>query len=78
MNELLSNSEPGAIIDSQTDVNDELLTELSVGLIDEEKKGPKVTTQLACVTDRQTAGIVRLRNGSQKLVLVSRCLCIQC
>ncbi|KAK2565668.1 hypothetical protein P5673_010823, partial [Acropora cervicornis] len=40
VNELLSNN-------SQTDVNEEFLTELSVGLVHEEKKGPKVTTQLA-------------------------------
>lgn len=55
VNELLSNSEPWAMIDSQTDVNDELLTELSVGLVHEEKKGPRVTTQLAGIVNKRWA-----------------------
>lgn len=43
------------MIDSQTDVNDELLTELSVGLVHEEKKGPRVTTQLAGIVNKRWA-----------------------
>ena len=42
---LLNSSESAATIDSQTDVNDQLLIELSAGLIDNEKKGRKVTKQ---------------------------------
>ena len=56
VNKLLwANSEPGASTDAQTDVNDELLTELSAGLIDDEKKGPKVTKQLGTIVNRQWA-----------------------
>ena len=56
LNELLLNrSEPGATTDSQTEVNDELLTELSAGLTDEEKKGPKVTKQLADIVNKRWA-----------------------
>ena len=56
VNELLLNSsEPGATTDSQTDVNDELLTELSAGLIEDEKKGPKVTKQLADIVNKRWA-----------------------
>ena len=54
VNELLwTSSEPGASTDTQTDVNDELLTELSAGLIDDEKKGPKVTKQLAAIVNKR-------------------------
>lgn len=53
VNEPLSNSEPGATINSKMDVNDELLTELSVGHIDKKKKAPKVTTQLAAILNKQ-------------------------
>lgn len=54
LNELLLNrSEPGATTDSQTEINDELLTELSAGLTDEEKKGPKVTKQLADIVNKR-------------------------
>ena len=53
VNELLCNSnEQGATTDAQTDVNDELLTELSAGLLDDEKKGPKITTQLAAIVNK--------------------------
>ena len=55
VNEPLSNSEPGATINSKMDVNDELLTELSIGLIDKKKKAPKVTTQLAAILNKQWA-----------------------
>ena len=56
VNELLLNSsEPGATTDSQTDANDELLTELSAGLIDNEKKGPKVTKQPADIVNKRWA-----------------------
>lgn len=56
VNELLwTSSEPGATTDAQTDVNDELLTELSAGLIDDEKKGPKVTKQLAAIVNKRWA-----------------------
>lgn len=55
VNEPLSNSEPGATINSKTDVNDKLLTKLSVGLIDKEKKAPKLTTQLAGILNKQWA-----------------------
>ena len=54
VNELLwTSSEPGASTDAQTDVNDELLTELSAGLIDDKKKGPKVTKQLAAIVNKR-------------------------
>ena len=53
VNELLSNSEPGATIDSQTEVNDELLNELSASLIDNKRKGPKVTKQLAGIANKR-------------------------
>ena len=56
VNELLwTSSEPGATTGAQTDVNDELLTELSAGLIDDEKKGPKVTKQLAAIVNKRWA-----------------------
>ena len=55
MNEPLSISEPGATINSKMDVNEELLTELSVGLIDKENKAHKVTTQLAGILNKQWA-----------------------
>ena len=56
VNELLLNSsEPGATTDSQTDVNDELLTKLSAGLIEDERKGPKVTKQLADIVNKRWA-----------------------
>ena len=56
MNELLRNSsEPGATTDAQTDVNDELLTELSAGLVEDEKKGPKTTEQLAAIVNNRWA-----------------------
>lgn len=50
MDELLSNRRQ-----CQTDVNDELPIELSVGLVHKEKKGPKFTTQLAGVVNKQWA-----------------------
>ena len=54
VNELLLNSnKAGATTDSQTDVNDKLLTELSAGLIEDEKKGPKVTKQLANIVNKR-------------------------
>lgn len=49
---LLNRSEPGATTDSQTEVNDELLTELSAGLTDDEKKGPQNTKQLADIVNK--------------------------
>ena len=56
VNALLCNSStPGATTDAQTDVNDELLTELSAGLIDDEKKGPKITEQLAAIVNKRWA-----------------------
>ena len=56
VNELLLNSsEPGATTDFQTDANDELLTELSASLIDDEKKGLKVTKQLADIVNKRWA-----------------------
>jgi len=62
--ELLCNrSEPGATTDAQTDVSDELLTELSAGLIDDEKKGPKITTQLAAIVNKRWAKKTRSREN---------------
>ena len=56
MNELLwTSSKPGATTDAQMDVNDELLSELSAGPIDDEKKGPKVTKQLAVIVNKRWA-----------------------
>ena len=56
MNELLcTSSELGATTDAQTDVNDEFLAELSAGLIDDEKKDPKVTKQLAAIVNKRWA-----------------------
>jgi len=37
------------------DVIDELLTELRASLIDDEKKGPKITTQLAAIVNKRWA-----------------------
>ena len=56
VNELLGTSLV-ATTDVQTDVNDQLLTELSAGLIDDEKKGPKVTKQLAAIVNERWAKI---------------------
>ena len=56
VNELLGTSLV-ATTDVQTDVNDQLLTELSAGLIDDEKKGPKVTKQLAANVNERCAKI---------------------
>ena len=54
VNELLLNSsESAATIHSQTDVNDELLTERNAGLIDDEKKGPKVTKQMEGLVNKR-------------------------
>ena len=54
VNELLWTScEPEVTTDAQTDVNDELLTELSAGLADDQKKGPKVTKQLAAILNKR-------------------------
>ena len=51
-NELLwTSSQPGAT----TRTNDELLTELTAGLIDDEKKGPKVTKLLAAIVNKRWA-----------------------
>ena len=64
MNELLcTSSELGATTDAQTDVNDEFLTELSTGLIDDEKKDPKVTKQLAAIVNKRWAKKTRSREN---------------
>ena len=53
MNELLcTSSKLGATTDAQMDVNHELLTQLSAGLIDDEKKSSKVTKQLAAIVNK--------------------------
>ena len=66
VNELLwTRSEPGATTDAQTDVNDELLTELSVGLLDK-KKGPKVTKQKAAIVNKRWAKIL----APEKITLI--------
>ena len=56
MNELLwTSSKLGATTDAQTDINHELLTQLSAGLINDEKKGSKATKQLAAIVNKRWA-----------------------
>ena len=70
VNELLwTSSEPGATTDAQTDVNDELLTELSAGLIDDEKKGPKVTKLQAAMGQKTRS---RENNLNSREILATR------